>query len=280
MTRILWVLLAPLFLTGCFLSPGQFVSELELMAEDQFAFTYEGEIQMAALSDLAEMAGKEEFVASCEDDDGFPRDCTEAEIAEQRAEWEATADERAAQDALEAEQMKMMLGGFDPSDPEAAGEFARMLERQRGWNRVDYKGDGLFDVSFAIEGTLSHDFNFPTIEKLPMATPFVSVNLRKENQVRVDAPGFAAQGAGNPMQGMMTGMMGMAQLEAQEESDEPGNKTPASLVMPRGTFTIVTNGRILANNTDEGAAGPASRQVLSWAIDQRTEVAPTALIAF
>lgn len=264
-----------LMLSGCLLSPGKFTSELHLMKDGSFSYSYDGEVQMLALSKLAEMANKSEneFKAECWDDDFEDRECTAAETAEQKKEWEANAAARKEKDAKEAEQMKAFLGGIDPSNPEAARELAERLQRQRGWESVEYKGDGLFDVDFRIAGQLSHDFAFPTIEKLPMANMFVSVNLRDGKQVRVDAPGFAAQGGGNPMQGMMSGMMGLAAMS------EEGGEAP-KLVLPEGTFSIVTDGRILANNTDEGPQANAHGQALVWNISARTEQAPTALIAF
>ena len=267
-----------LMLSGCLLSPGQFTSQLELMKDGSFAYSYDGEIQMLALSKLAEMGNQvdDEFEAMCWDDDFETRECTPGEVAEQKSEWDAEAEDRRAKKEREAEQMKAFLGGIDPSDPEAAQELADKLARQRGWNAVEYKGDGLFDVDFAISGRLTHDFTFPTIEKLPMANSFVSVILRDENQVRIDAPGFAAQGGGNPMQGMMAGMAGLAGMS--EEADSDG-KAPR-IVLADGEFSIITDGRILANNTDEGPQGHARGQLLSWKITPRTEQAPTALIAF
>ena len=108
-----------LLLTGCFITPGKFNSELVLMEENRFSFTYEGEIFFIGLSNLAAMgAGAEEFEAStCYDDDTFDeRECTEAELAEQRAEWDAGAEMRAAEAAQQAEQMSAMMGGIDPNE--------------------------------------------------------------------------------------------------------------------------------------------------------------------
>jgi hypothetical protein len=68
--------------------------------------------------------------------------------------------------------MKAMLGGLDPSDPKAAEELAARLRRQAGFKSVVYKGNGLYEVDFAVSGQLSHDFAFPTIEKMPQITPF------------------------------------------------------------------------------------------------------------
>lgn len=268
-----------LMLSGCLLSPGQFTSELTLMQDGSFSYTYDGEIQMLALSKLAEMGAKseEEFTAECFDDEFEKRECTAAEVDEQRREWEADSEGRRAKKAREAEQMKAFLGGVDPSNPEAAQDLAETLSRQRGWNAVEYKGDGLFDVDFAISGRMTHDFAFPTIEKLGMANTFVNVHLRDQGQVRVDAPGFAAQGGGNPMQGMFAGMAGMAGLSESGISD---SEDPPRIVVPEGTFSIVTDGRILANNTDEGPAPHARGEILTWEISPRTEQAPTALIAF
>ena len=148
------------------------------------------------------------------------------------------------------------------------------LGRQRGWHRVEYKGDGLFDVEFRVSGALTHDFVFPTIEGMPSANGFVSVNLRDGRQVRVNAPGFAGQKDANPMFGGMP--LGAVAAMAQAEK---GGEMP-KIAIPEGTFTIVTDGRILANNTDEGPAPHSAGQVLSWKIGATTKQAPTALIAF
>lgn len=273
--RLLLAGAACLALGGCFMSPGKFVSELELYKNGTFAFSYAGQIQTVSLSKLAELGSKgEEFEAVCLDDDSLDeRKCTDEEVAEQRDEWDARAEER----AKEAEQMKMLLGGIDPTSPEAAGEIVERLQRQRGWKRVAYKGDGLFDVNFAITGTLGHDFAFPVLEKMPASAGFVTAILRKDNQVRVDAPGFAAQGTGNPMAQMMGSFGTLMQIMAMEEANGKTGRQPVGV---DGTFTIVTDGRILANNTEEGPAAHSRGQSLNWTINIRTQQAPTALVAF
>lgn len=274
--RLILALVIPFLLAGCLLSPGKFVSQLELMKDGGFTYAYKGEIQMLALSKLAAMGSKSEVqfeAKECYEDDGFEvRECTSQEIDAQKAEWDADADTRRMKREEEAQQMKALMGGMDPSNPEAAEEFAEQLSRQKGWNSVVHRGDGLFDVDFSISGKLTHDFAFPTIEKLPVGSSFVTVILRKDGKLRVDAPGFAAQGAGNPMQGMMGGIMGMAGAGNGE-----GEKLP-TLAMPDGNFIIVTDGKILANNTDEGPGAHTKGQMLNWKITPRTEQAPTALI--
>lgn len=278
-----------LALSGCFMSPGKFTSELALTGPDSFTFSYEGEIFFLGLSELAQMgaAAESAFTASCFDDETFEdRDCTPEEEAIQRNEWEAGEAERVAKQKKEAEQMAVLMGGIDPSDPKAAEELVTLLQRQKGWDRVVHKGDGVFDVSYRASGTLGHDFLFPLIEGFPTTNPFVQMILRDGGQVRINAPGFAAQNGENPLAGMMGGMgspAGLAAVGATEGmTDDGASANPlAGLPVMEGTFTLRTGPgmRILANNTDEGPVTGAAGDVLTWQISSRTTQAPTALVA-
>lgn len=260
-------------LAGCLLTPGKFTSRLELRKAGTFSYSYDGEIHLLALSKLATMgdAAQEEFAAQpCYDDETYvERDCTEDELAQQRQEWDDAAGSRKTQKQREAETTRAMLGGIDPADPKAAEELADRLRRQAGWKSVVFKGDGLFEVSFAVSGRLDHDFVFPVIERFPMTNAFVQIVRREGNTVRVDAPGFAPQSGGGPFQGMMGGMSGMTGPDGEEAPKLPELD---------GTFTLVTDGEILANNTDEGPQASAAGQVLEWKVNQRTTSAPTALV--
>lgn len=279
-----------LALSGCFMSPGKFTSELALTGPDTFTFTYEGEIFFLTLSKLALMGATTEEAFSpseCYDEETYEtRDCTEDEIASQRAEWDAGAAERAAKAKKDAEMMKAMMGGIDPTDPKATEEMVRLLERQKGWNRVVHKGDGLFEVSYSVSGTMGHDFMFPTIEGFPSTNPFVQMILRDGGQVRINAPAFVFQNGDNPMSAMMGGMGSLAGLAAMGAADEGenGGEAPQIPGVPvlDGTFTIRTapGMKVLANNTDEGPeAATAGGEALVWKISPRTSAAPTALIA-
>lgn len=284
-------------LAGCLLSPGKFTASLDIRKSGAFTYKYDGEIHLLALSKLAQMgqgASEEVFKAECFDDETFEqRDCTAEEEADQRKTWDEGAAARKTKKEQDAAAMRAMLGGIDPADPAAAEELAAKLRRQVGWNRVDYKGDGLFDVSFALTGKLDHDFLFPTFEGFPMANFFVTAT-RRQGAVRVDAPGFGPQAASNPFQSMMmAGMAGgasaatdaaaagdAADAAAGEDRNQDAGMAQAmpNLPVADGTFTITTDGEILANNTDEGASVAASGKTLSWAINVRTKQAPTALI--
>lgn len=269
-----------MLLTGCLLSPGKFTSQLELKNGGAFAYSYEGEIYLLALSKLAELGNKaeladEEFVEQpCYSEDDFEeRTCSADELAEQKRGWEADREQRIKSQKKDAEMMSAMLGGIDPADPAAAEELAKRLLRQKGWNAVEYRGDGLYVVEFRIDGRLDHDFLFPTIEGFPMSNFFVLVANRDGGNVRVDAPGFSAQSGGNPFQGMMAGMAGaFSQMGSNGDDELP--------VLPElnGTFRIVTDGEVLANNTDEGPVSATGGKALEWTITKRTQAAPTALI--
>ena len=76
------------------------------------------------------------------------------------------------------------------------------------------------------------------------------------------------------MSAMMGGMMGLASLGSLGENADNMPDMPSM----EGTFTIVTNGAIRANNTDEGSTTSPRGEVLTWEVDGSTQNAPTALI--
>jgi len=223
-----------LALSGCFMTPGKFTSELALTGPDSFTFSYDGEIFFLGLSKLAQMgaaaAGAEAFTASCFDDETFEnRDCTPEEEAMQREEWDAGEAERAAKQQQDAKQMAALMGGIDPSDPKAAEELVTLLQRQKGWDRVVHKGDELFDVSYRASGTLGHDFLFPMIEGFPATNPCVQMIRRDGGQVRINAPGFAVQSGDNPLAGMMGGMGSLAAIGAMSAADGAAHRARRGL---------------------------------------------------
>lgn len=262
-----------LLMTGCMLAPGKFVAELVLMRDGTFSYSYDGEIHLLSMSQLSQMGesfAEGEFVAeSCYDNDTFEeRECSAEELAQQRADYDQRMADKKRNDEEESRKMSEMFGGIDPTDPASGDELARRIERQAGFDRVTHKGNGLFEVSFRVNGRLDHDFVFPTFERLPVANYFVFAGRRDDGAVRIDAPGFVGQPTGNPMQAMMGGM-----------NQGSGNgDLPPGMPAPEGTFSIITDGEILANNTDEGAEVDPRGRKLSWKINRSTVAAPTALI--
>ena len=273
-----------MLLGGCFMTPGKFQSTLAFGDDNQFSFVYEGEIYIHALSQLAiHNTATEDFTSEeCFDDASIePRPCAPAEINDQRAQWEAKADERAAMAEMEAEQLASLMGVTDTSDPEQRAEFVEALLRQEGFESVVDKGDGLFDISYQIEGTLTHDFLFPMIDAFPTATPFVQILRRKDGSVRIQAPAFGKSDSGNTGMGPLGGLAAMGMASGALSGEKAATGMP-KFPQAEGTFRIElgNNAQILTNNTMEGPEATANGRALVWSIDARTDNTPSALIGF
>ncbi len=260
-----------LALSACLLSPGKFTSDLDIRKSGDFTFRYNGELIFLPLTEKPKSEQKFE-AQPCYPDEGFEeRDCTAQALAEQKSNWEEEETRRAEKDKREAESAKAFLGGIDPSDPKSAEELADRLRRQAGWNKVEYRGNGVFDVEYAITSSLNHDFVFPTLERFSMANAFVQISRRSDGTVRIDAPGYGQPSS--PM-GMM-GMGGMMQSAMAEGGSGSGSDDKPVM---DGHFTIRTDAAILANNTDEGPKADPAGQRLDWKVSARTSSAPTALL--
>ncbi len=278
----LLALIAPLLLAGCFMSPGKFASELRIEKSGAFSFSYKGEIFMAALSDLTKMGGasgateEDVFTPYCYDDAGETRECTATEIAEQNAAWEEGRAEREEMQRAAAdrrnEEMRAVLGGLDPSSPEAIDELIARLSKQKGWRSVVHKGNGLFEVDYAITGRMDHDFLFPTMERVPQFGAFLVATARSNGSIRVDAPAFSGVGyGGNSMAGLMQTQM---MTGAAATGDQPKGVPQVD-----GTFAIITDGEILTNNTEDGpVTGADGFKRLEWRVTPRSDRAPEAVI--
>lgn len=272
-----------LLLAACLISPGKFTSTLDVRKDGRFSYSYTGQIYMLGLSKLAEMGNKAKDAAvfepsTCYKEDSMDeRKCTQAELDQQKADWADEQKTKAEKDKKDAEMAKAMFGGIDPTDPKAAQEFADRLSRQAGWKSVIYKGDGLYEVDFSIQGRLDHDFTFPTIERFPMANAFVTLNRRADGSIRIDATGFGPASNGG-------GMSSFAQMAAMGAAmDKAGKGEDGKDEMPQlpqmdGTFTLTTDAEVLANNTDEGPVTVPTGKKLEWKVTPRTAAAPTALV--
>ncbi len=253
-----------LLVSACLLTPGKFDSALDIRKDGAFRFTYTGEMYMLPFSKLAEGNKPFKTTPCYASGSGAERPCSESEITKQKEDWER----RNKRNKKEAESAKIFLGGIDPTDPQAAAELAERLRNQEGWNKVVYKGDGLFDVEFAITGQLTHDFGFPTIERFPMAGAFVQLAVHQDGTVRIDAPGYGPTTGAAPFGNFMQA----AAMAAEEEGKAP------NIPEMDGTFTIRTDGEILANNTETGPQTATMGRSLTWKVNSRSAAAPTALI--
>lgn len=256
-----------LLLAACLFAPGKFTSQLDLHRDRSFTFRYTGEILLLPLVEAEKQAPFEP--SSCYEESSMDeRACSAEELEGQKLEWDKRQKDKRESDAMAA---KALLGGIDPSDPQAGKELAARLQRQAGWNRVEYMGQGRFDVDVAITSKLDRDFVFPTIEGFTMNNPFVQVFARRDGTVRIEAPAFGPDAGPSAMEGLMSGM-----AKAKEDKGHPAQDAD-------GTFRIETNGEVLANNTDEGPTistrtNPKGWQALSWKVNARSRAAPTALV--
>lgn len=243
----------PALLAACLLSPGKFTSDLAVNNDGTFEFSYVGELVVLRFPEP-------EFTPfSCYDDDTFEeRDCTEEELAQQRKEWE----EQQAQNSGP----QGMPGGADPTSDEAIADLVKELGKQKGWEKISYRGEGIIDVEYRIKGQVDHGFAFPLIDSGPGFSPFIVITRRKDDAVQVSGTGLVAAGAGGMGNlGAMAGAGGSGEMP-----DRP---------QPDGTFTIRTNGEILTNNTEDGpSAGANGGRVLSWRITPSSDQPPKALI--
>ena len=99
---------APFSLSGCLLLPGEFNSEMTVMADGEFAFSYKGQIQLVGLANLLNdtldaEGGNTEFAASCYGPAPEPEKSADEQKKEKRrekAQAKAAADAAAADAAL------------------------------------------------------------------------------------------------------------------------------------------------------------------------------------
>ena len=246
----LFAIAAPLLLTGCLWGPGKFASDLTLKKDGSFVLDYRGELVLQVPEDENTQPWTNSK-AKCEDD-GKARPCRASEIADQKA-----AYEKKRQDA---EQMAKAFGlpGLDDASNRA---FAAKLMKYAGWRSVTYVGKGVFNVDYHMAGRATQDFLFPALPDNNLLIPFVALRRRADGSVLVTAPAFT--GGSGPMGGAGAGAGEMA-------------KGPTSRA--QGRFTIVTDGEILTNNSEDGAAAhPLGRQ-LHWDVQPATNKIPETLI--
>ena len=277
--RSLLALAAPLLLTGCLWGPGNFGSNLTVRKDGSFVLDYKGEVILQLPPDAtakpepwkAEMArcrksGKTEVATPGEsifgEEDDPVRPCTAAETGDLKSHFEADQVEKVVTKRKEAEDMAKVFG-IPGLDDESNRAFAAKLMKFDGWRSVVYRGKGVFDVDYHFEGRATQDFMFPMLPDNDLLIPFVSIRHRKDGSVLVTAP--AMTGGGGPL-AQRAGQAGPASMK-----DGPVSRA-------QGRFTVITNGEILTNNSEDGASShPLGRQV-HWDVGPGSTKIPETLI--
>ena len=138
--------------------------------------------------------------------------------------------------------------------------FAAKLVKYAGWRTVAYRGKGVFDVDYHFEGRATQDFIFPALPDNDLIIPFIAIRRRIDGSVLVTAP--AMTGGSGPI----------AARAGAAAASKMGSGGPQSRA--EGRFTIITDGEILTNNSEDGAAPhPLGRQ-LHWDVGRARPKSP------
>jgi hypothetical protein len=277
-TKKLLALAAPLLLTGCLWGPGKFASSLTLMKNGSFTLDYRGEIVLLVPPDENSVEPWKDTMARCrksgatqvvsegevasDNEEDPARPCTAAEIAKLKAQYETEAAARAEAKRKENEEAAKAFGlpGLDDASNRA---FAAKLMKYAGWRSVAYRGNGVFDVDYHFEGRSTQDFLFPMLPDNDLIIPFVAIRRRADGTVLVTAPA-------------MTGGSGPLAARAGPAASKMSGGGPTSRA--EGRFTVITDGEILTNNSEDGAAPhPVGRQV-HWDVSPASTKIPETLI--
>jgi hypothetical protein len=239
-------ILLPLMLASCLFMPGKFDSTLTIHKDRSFTFTYKGEVMALDLDDagkgLGDMSGG----------DAVEENATVVEESATDNATDVTSDETPEQKAADAAAKK--------AEKDAQyREVAAQLAKEAGYRTIEYRGDGVFYVDYAISGVLGHNFVYPYNLDTMMVFPWVSVELRGKDAVRVKATGFAKQD-----------LSGMGVPSA------PGGAKQTSKV--NGTFTLTTDAGVVSQNNEDGAETVGSNTVITWHVTPTTPDAPMAVL--
>ncbi|WP_423605511.1 hypothetical protein [Sphingomonas sp. MS122] len=245
-------LIAPLVLVGCAFSPGKFTSSLTLLADRSFTFTYQGEV--IAVDIAGEMAKGMGDAFKDKDDDKDKKDIGTTALLRD-ASWQ---DEDAAGNTTEPaddEDSAKDDSAEDRAKKEAKFKaIGEALTKEAGYRSVTYKGDGVFLIDYQISGKLTHNFLWPYNLDAEVIFPFVVVELRGRDQIRVKAPAFG-------------------------DNDSPGKgKTDDSKAKLDGTFKLITDGELVSQNNEDGAKTEGGRRTVTWKATPLSKDAPMAVV--
>lgn len=251
--RTIGVLSAMLLLSGCLITPGTFESSLDIRADRSFSFAYKGEIIASDLGKGLDGLGNDEGATDDPLPESEPSALTKAllwkdkSVAPSPGAKEERFDDRSAK-------------ATDPGEDARLNAIAAALLKEKGFRAARYIGNRTFEIDYAINGTLTHAFLFPFNIDAQIVLPFVAVEMRGSDRVRIKAPGFANES--DKSQTMMGG---------------GGDEAAKAL---NGTFTLTTNVEIVSQNQEEGPADAPGGKQLRWIVSPLTREAPMAVLRF
>jgi hypothetical protein len=283
LTKFALIVAASIPLTGCLWGPGKFTSNLALSKAGTFVLDYRGEVVLQMPDDKGAPAepwsdkmlkcyqdGRVETSTmvdmssvDSEEADEDSRKCTAAELAKAKADYEKRTAEQAEKKRQENEQMAKLFG-LPGADDASNRRFAANLMKYQGWRSVTYKGKGVFDVDYHVEGRLTQDYAFPLMPDTDLIIPFITLRRRTDGSVMVSAP--ALTGGSGPFSARAK-MMGLP---------DKGNDGPVSRA--EGRFTVTTDGEILTNNSEDGPTAAAGGRQVHWDVGAGSAKIPEMLV--
>ncbi|WP_311266935.1 hypothetical protein [Sphingobium sp. WCS2017Hpa-17] len=239
--RTLGALAGLLALSACLVTPGRFESSLDIRADRSFSFAYKGEI-------LASDMGKEALTGASSSSSG-----------DDAPEGEAENSPTLMQIAVQEEDFSDAVDGAKGDDAQMQA-IAAALSKEKGFRSARYMGKHKFEIDYAITGRLDHAFLFPFNIDAQIVLPFVAVEMRGDDRVRVKAPGFAN---------------GFDKSQGPAGMGGAGDEAAKAL---NGTFTLTTDAEIVSQNQEEGAETTPQGKRLVWTITPLTSDAPAATL--
>jgi len=272
--RTLLALAAPLLLTGCLWGPGKFTSALDLRKDGSFTLDYRGEMVIAMPDEPKSEPWTAAMLRCFKDgrietttattpssgDDEEARPCTDAELAQAKADHEREASAKAAAKAKENSEMAKVFG-LPGLDDESARAFAAKLTKYAGWRSVAYRGKGVFQVDYHFSGRATQDFLFPALPDNALIIPFIAIRRRTDGSVLVTAPAMTGKG----------GLFGGAGGSGGSPVDGPASRA-------EGRLTVTTDGDVLTNNSEDGPQRTTAGQQLHWDVTPSSAKVPETLI--
>lgn len=262
MTRpIRWLIAiaAPLLLASCILTPAKFASTLDIRADRSFTFTYVGEVQLAK----TKTPGMEEGLKG--DEQGWEKDSETPTLY--KSAWLTDLKGRPIAAAKSAAKNKANDDFGDTQDEASQLKaLAEALSKEYGFRSVKYIGNRKLLIDYSISGKLDHAFVFPFHPDADVILPFIAIELRGKDKVRVKAPGYANQ---QSMSASLGGMGGMPAMGADADASSALD----------GTFTLTTDAAIVSQNQEEGAqTQPNGSKKIVWKANPHTKEAPLAVL--
>ena len=257
--KALTVLLLPVALASCVLAPGKFVSTLRIDADRHFTFTYVGEV--IALDLGSDMLKGLDTPSGDKGTDPAASDDDEPVLQKIGAQKKSAPDGKTPAPAPDGKAAKAKAAS------EAKNRaIATALGKEAGYRKVVYLGDGKFSIDYAVSGTLDRGFVWPYNLDAEILFPFVVLEVRANNTVRIKAPAFATENdATKGIAGMGAGLGGDA------------SKPPSQL---DGSFTLDTDAEIVSQNNEDGAVTTGARRTVTWKATPTSKDAPTAVLRF